>query len=176
MPWCPHDLPRSECPECNRALAAEADNEKERVKERIARRTMPPKPKAHERVPDPSVAFDVDLRQALEAFSDEVKKEVGGIRASYPRCVYVIELSLPVPADNLACIYVGETAVSPQERFDQHRNAYKASRHVKQHGIRLRPDLYQMIPRVNTTDEARDVERRLAELLTNIGFLVKGGH
>ena len=73
--------------------------------------------------------------------------------------VYVIELDKAVlksrrfcesnpdhdPAK--ACLYVGMTAKSPDERFAQHKAGYKACRLVKKHGRWLRRRLYE---RLNT--------------------------
>ena len=69
--------------------------------------------------------------------------------------VYVIELDRAVlkskkfreakpehdPAK--ACLYVGMTAKSPDERFAQHKAGYKACRFVKTHGRWLRRRMYE---------------------------------
>ena len=68
-------------------------------------------------------------------------------------CVYVVELDpevrqrrklqrLNFDADpEKPCVYVGMTGVTPEERFEQHRAGYRASRVVRDFGLRLRPDL-----------------------------------
>src|SRR5919106_6801178 len=61
--------------------------------------------------------------------------------------VYVIELSDETcPIENRVrpdkpCVYVGQTARSPEERFQQHLAGYKAARKVRKYGVRLRPRL-----------------------------------
>lgn len=71
------------------------------------------------------------------------------------RNVYVIELDGKVLEDRAfarenprhdprkACLYVGMTVRSPDTRFEQHREGYKACKKVKKHGRRLRRDLYE---------------------------------
>ena len=92
-------------------------------------------------------------------------------RIVYVRRVYVIEL------DNPMTVYVGETGLPVEERFEKHRIGYKSSRHVKRakHPI-LRPDLYEHLPTYNTVKESRTAESRLAKLLQKKGFTVYGGH
>ena len=54
--------------------------------------------------------------------------------------VYVIELddSLRKGTEKRA-VYVGYSAKTPEERFAQHLRGERASRHVRDHGVRLRP-------------------------------------
>ena len=40
------------------------------------------------------------------------------------------------------CVYVGMSASLPAERFEQHKQGYKAARYVKKYGVRLKPRLY----------------------------------
>ena len=39
-------------------------------------------------------------------------------------------------------LYVGETSLDPDIRFDQHKTGYKASRYVNRFGVRLLPPLF----------------------------------
>jgi hypothetical protein len=93
--------------------------------------------------------------------------------------VYVIELDdavgKRVRADKPA-VYVGQSAVPPEERFDQHRRGYRSSRHVRRHGVRLRPRLYRNYNPLPDRDTALATETRLAERLRKRGFTVFGGH
>ena len=69
--------------------------------------------------------------------------------------VYVIELCPDVLKDHrflaenpdlnpsLPCYYVGITGLTPEERFRNHKNGYKASRIVKKYGRSLIPELYE---------------------------------
>src|SRR5437870_660952 len=60
--------------------------------------------------------------------------------------VHVIQLDdavgKRVRADKPA-VYVGQSAVAPEERFAQHRRGYRASKYVRNHRVWLRPKLYR---------------------------------
>jgi hypothetical protein len=96
--------------------------------------------------------------------------------------VYVIELDKnAVTNPGKGYVYVGETSRTPEERFRQHMDGAR-NKHgrlfagvVKQHGVRLRPDL---APRKTYFDQAsaRRGEKEHFELLKSKGFNVKGGH
>ena len=96
--------------------------------------------------------------------------------------VYVIELDkTAVTNPGKGYVYVGETSRTPEERFKQHRDGARNKRGplyagvVKQHGIKLRPDL---APRKKYFDQAsaKRGEKEHFELLKSKGFNVKGGH
>ncbi len=91
--------------------------------------------------------------------------------------VYVIELddSLRNGTDKPA-VYVGYSAKTPEERFAQHLRGERASRHVRDHGVRLRPRLYRSYPAATSRPEAEALERHLADRLRRRGFTVNGGH
>src|SRR6266487_480369 len=60
--------------------------------------------------------------------------------------VYVIELDDTVGDrrdPKHPSVYVGQSAVPPAERFRQHKEGYRSSRHVRKHGKHLRPGLYR---------------------------------
>ena len=94
--------------------------------------------------------------------------------------VYVIELDSAVlkskrfrdanPAldSDKPCFYVGMTARTPRERFEQHKKGYKSGRYVKQHGKNLRPPLYTHYNPM-TYQEALAREPWLAQLLRKRG-------
>jgi len=72
-------------------------------------------------------------------------------------------------------VYVGQTARSAQERFEQHTRGERASRWVKVYGVHLRPRL--AFPRTEMTrDEALVAERELGQRLRKKGFCVYGAH
>lgn len=86
----------------------------------------------------------------------------------------------------LECVYVGQTYLSPEERFDIHVNGGKSkrgfqlrSRKIKKFIDRLMPELYEHLPSVKTRDEADAMEEQLAEKLRSKGYTVwegfKGG-
>ena len=68
-------------------------------------------------------------------------------------------------------IYVGMTAHTPEKRFDQHRNGYKASRYTRDNTIRLRMDLAGELV-FSTRAEAEAAEALLANELRSRGYAV----
>jgi predicted GIY-YIG superfamily endonuclease len=86
--------------------------------------------------------------------------------------VYVVELSIPGRAG--PCVYVGLTGLSPEARLAEHRRGHRASRHVRRHGVRLRPDLYGHLG-VMSYREGQRAERELRRALLARGFCVFGG-
>src|SRR5436190_14498909 len=42
------------------------------------------------------------------------------------------------------CLYVGMSGLSPEDRFQNHKNGIKASRVVELFGLRLLPELYEL--------------------------------
>ncbi len=87
--------------------------------------------------------------------------------------VYVIELSKdvlykgrfrknnPGYVPGKPCVYVGMTGLDPDTRFDKHKAGIKANRYVKQFGLRLLPELYEVYNPM-PYDGARDMEVELA--------------
>lgn len=100
--------------------------------------------------------------------------------------VYVIELSDevgPRKDASLPWVYVGQTALTPEERFEIHRTQARsgkggplASRVVAKHFIGLRPDLYADEPPRYTRNDAVAAEAELGERLRSLGYSVKGAH
>lgn len=70
--------------------------------------------------------------------------------------VYVIELSKDVLCEGKfkkcnpgyitgsPCIYIGMTGLDPDVRFDKHKAGIQSNRYVKQYGLHLLPDLYEL--------------------------------
>jgi hypothetical protein len=100
--------------------------------------------------------------------------------AARPRYyVYVVELDDTVgPRRNprYPSVYVGQSAVPPEERFRQHKDGHRASRYVRKHGKYLRPGLYRHFNPMATREEAVAMEQELARRLRNRGYTVYGGH
>jgi hypothetical protein len=97
------------------------------------------------------------------------------------RRVYVVELSdAAKPRDHkrFACLYVGSTAETSWQRFQNHKRRHKHARIVARHGCHLRPDLYEGLP--TSADHAVIEERELehAERLRDAGYTVyvNGSH
>lgn len=96
--------------------------------------------------------------------------------------VYVIELDpSAVSEPGRGFVYVGETSLTPEERFKQHRDGARNkrgplfSRVVHNHGVRLRPDLAPRRKFFNQ-ESARKAEKQRFDLLKSRGFNVRGGH
>jgi hypothetical protein len=124
-----------------------------------------------------------DAQQALTKLRRTLSSEGYTVnRNTQVWTVYVIELDkAAVTNPGKGYVYVGETSRTPEERFEQHQEGAR-NKHgrlyagvVKQHGIRLRPDL---APRKKYFDQAaaKRGEKEHFELLKSKGFNVKGGH
>ena len=73
-------------------------------------------------------------------------------------------------------LYVGQTSLDPDVRFDQHKSHYKASGAARRFGIRLLPDLYTHLNPMRAW-EALEVEAGLAVEFARAGVpWVEGGH
>jgi len=108
--------------------------------------------------------------------------------------VYVIELHRRVYTEDrrfreanpqyngvLECLYVGQTAKTPQERFAQHKSGARSAKGLKlssdivrKYGRYLRPSLYQHIGPLSRA-EALEVEEGLALELRRKGYAVWWG-
>ena len=95
--------------------------------------------------------------------------------------VYVVELSKdvlhqgrfrksnPGYVPGKPCVYVGMTGLDPDTRFDKHKAGIKANRYVRQFGLRLLPELYDVYNPM-PYDGARDMEVELAIALREAGY------
>lgn len=91
--------------------------------------------------------------------------------------VYVIELSPDVVAgEYVGYVYVGETNLTPEERFERHRSGRRSSKTVRNYGLRLRPDLAPDGNPFPSRDEALEWEAITAEDLRDLGYYVPGRH
>ena len=124
-----------------------------------------------------------DAHQALTKLRIKLSSEGFTVnRNTQVWTVYVIELDkAAVTNPGKGYVYVGETSRTPEERFKQHQEGAR-NKHgrlyagvVKQHGVRLRPDL---APRQKYFDQAsaKRGEKEHFELLKSKSFNVKGGH
>ena len=77
--------------------------------------------------------------------------------------------------DGKAGYYVGMTGLTPEKRFQNHKQGIKAARIVTRCGERLVPRLYAHL---NPMPYAKAVmmEATLADSLRKRGFVVYGGH
>jgi hypothetical protein len=110
-------------------------------------------------------------------------------RTRWTRIVYVIELDPEACLDSGShcpgdCgktpVYVGETCHTALERFMQHKLGYKASRWVRDYGLRLRPRLAGSFGEMATVAESQAAEAEIARRLSLRGngskYCVYGGH
>ena len=67
------------------------------------------------------------------------------------------------------CVYVGMTGLDPDVRFDKHKAGIQSNRFVKQFGLRLLPDLYELYNPM-AYDAARDLEVELAIDFREAGY------
>lgn len=88
--------------------------------------------------------------------------------------VYVVYLRNP-KRDGKAAYYVGMTGLTPEQRFENHKNGVKAARIVRKFGERLVPKLYAHLNPMPYA-RAKAMEVFLAESLRKRGFVVYGGH
>jgi hypothetical protein len=92
--------------------------------------------------------------------------------------VYVVRLdaSKVRGSDARPAVYVGQTAKTPEQRFECHKRGERHSRVVRDHGVELCRDLYERFNPLGSRSEAELMEARLAEGLRRLGFTVYGGH
>lgn len=103
--------------------------------------------------------------------------------AAHHHCVYVVLLdegarswSRTKKADkSKTCVYVGMTGLTPEDRFENHKNGVKAAGVVKKFGERLLPELYEHLNPM-PYEAALAMEADLAEDLRAEGYCVFGGH
>lgn len=67
------------------------------------------------------------------------------------------------------CVYVGQTALDPDERFQRHKEGHKASRIAKKYGKYLMRKRYEHLNPVPAA-EAEDQEEALAAALQRKGY------
>ncbi|MEO6036563.1 MAG: hypothetical protein ABIQ35_15035 [Verrucomicrobiota bacterium] len=104
----------------------------------------------------------------------------------FHHCVYVVLLDSKAASDPKLlrvnpkrdpakpCLYVGMTGLSPEERFQNHKQGIKSARVVERFGLRLLPELYECFNPMPFVAAAA-MERELAEDLRKVGYTVAGG-
>ena len=102
------------------------------------------------------------------------KKKPKKSSASDHHHVYVVFLRNP-KGDGKAAYYVGMTGLSPEKRFQNHKQGIKAARIVRRCGERLVPRLYAHLNPMPYA-KAIDIEVALADSLRKRGYVVYGGH
>jgi predicted GIY-YIG superfamily endonuclease len=103
----------------------------------------------------------------------EIAREHGGNHSIGPRSVYLVLLRGPRHPDGFG-VYVGETGLTPEQRFWNHKNGHKSSKHVRKYGVRLLRPLFDHLQGLSRED-AKRIEKELAKALADAGFWVEGG-
>jgi hypothetical protein len=105
---------------------------------------------------------------------------------SFHHNVYVVELSREILREPRfmranphylgakACVYVGMTGLTPDERLDKHKAGIKSNKFVRLYGLRLLPQLYEPYNPM-PYEGARDMEVELAIALREDGYGVWQG-
>jgi hypothetical protein len=88
--------------------------------------------------------------------------------------VYVVYLRNP-RGDGKAAYYVGMTGLTPEQRFQNHKQGIKSAGVVRRFGERLVPRLYSHLNPMPYA-KAQKMEAMLADSLRKRGFRVYGGH
>jgi hypothetical protein len=113
--------------------------------------------------------------------SQKFSRSLSPLYRSYPRIIYVIELSQEAATDpafatanprylpGMPCCYVGSSSQTAEQRFRDHLVGHNASRLAHQYAVKLRFDL---MPDQKPTprDRALREEKRLARALRLKGF------
>ncbi|MBO6575997.1 MAG: GIY-YIG nuclease family protein [Rhodothermales bacterium] len=73
------------------------------------------------------------------------------------------------------CAYVGSSVRPPDERFDQHKQGYKANRYAREFGECLLPDVFSRYNPVPSRKDALELEEYLAQRLREEGWGVWQG-
>jgi len=99
-----------------------------------------------------------------------------------PYCVYVIRLKPtvwgerkfaarnPEKHEDKPCVYVGSTALTPEERSEQHRQGYKSNRYAHRYHDGLHKRLTARYGTFETREEVEEFEAVLAERLRRKGY------
>lgn len=100
---------------------------------------------------------------------------------AYHYHVYVVELSNDVLCEprfmksnpdyeyGKPCVYVGMTGLDPDIRFDKHKAGIQSNRFVREYGLRLLPELYEVYNPM-PYEGAREMEVELAIGLREAGY------
>jgi len=72
-------------------------------------------------------------------------------------------------------LYVGQTGLTPEERFQRHKNGVQCSDVVRKHGKHLLPDLYKHLNPMSY-EESKKLEADIFQALLKAGVPVHGGH
>jgi len=115
----------------------------------------------------------MSTRKSRKPSKSNVSEPIPSRRGQH-HSVYVVFLRNP-KGDGKAAYYVGMTGLTPEDRFQNHKNGRKAARVVRKYGERLVPRLYQHLNPM-PYEKAKTMEVMLADSLRKRGYVVFGGH
>jgi len=96
--------------------------------------------------------------------------------------VYVIQLSDEVKRfrkfqeanpdlnPDYPCFYVGQTHLTPEERFAKHKSGKKSGKYVFRYGLWLVPAMYDHGNPIEARERAEEIEKHLTEYLRRHGY------
>jgi hypothetical protein len=120
------------------------------------------------------LAFTPSWWPRIERAALTLKATTRGAKGAH-HSVYVVLLRDVRRADPWG-VYVGQTSLDPDVRFDQHKTGYKASGAAKRFGVRLVPDVVAHLNPMRAW-EALELEAALADAFRAAGApWVEGGH
>jgi hypothetical protein len=91
-----------------------------------------------------------------------------------PKAAKRLKSMNPQAQPGKACVYVGMSGLTPEERFANHKAGIKAARIVQRFGIRLLPEFFAHLNPM-PFEAAAMMEQDLAEDLRKQGYFVGGG-
>jgi hypothetical protein len=115
-------------------------------------------------VSKPSIHMNKDRRHNV--YVVELDKEILSQKKflkKHPEAEYL--------AEDKCCLYVGMTGLTPDERFEKHKEGHKCCTFVRDHGLWLRRKMYEKFNPMNH-EEAAAKEVSLAEELRAKGHVV----
>ncbi len=118
-------------------------------------------------------------------------KQKSNVASAKTHSVYVVELDRKVWSDSWkirkanphykglqGCLYVGMTALNPNDRFTKHKSGHRSTKgykisswFVEKYGLYLRPSLYSHLNPL-TRQQAKRIEKELALSLKRKGYAV----
>ena len=81
----------------------------------------------------------------------------------------------PEYVEGKPCVYVGQSYLTPEERFEQHSNGVRSNRFAKKYGKYLHRRLFEKLNPLSSRDEALQAEEDLALRLRKRGYGVWWG-
>ena len=118
-----------------------------------------------------------DLIREAKEFFEKKGYVVDTFGASRTYTIYVIDLHSSTRIDSAPWVYVGQTTLTPEERFKKHlAEGPTASSEVTKYGLRLNFDLYKNVPQTNFYKDALALKCATAIDLETKGYTVAGGH